>query len=69
MTSKEAILDMWYQKRILPSPCSRIFKKELFDTIQFKEGIIFEDVEILPKLFKKPIQLYTQKVTLWLLSS
>lgn len=53
MTSKEAILDMWYQKRILPSPCSRIFKKELFNTIQFKEGIIFEDVEILPKLFQK----------------
>lgn len=51
-TPKEAILDMWYQKTIIPSPCARIFKRSIFNDIRFKENIIFEDVEIMPRLFE-----------------
>ena len=40
-----------------PMACIRIYKKELFDSIQFKKDIYYEDLEIIPKLVK-----YTQKI-------
>lgn len=48
---KEAVIDMWYQKTIIPSACGRIYKRSIFDKIRFKENIIFEDVEIMPGIF------------------
>lgn len=33
--------------------CNKIYKRSLFDDTKYKTGIIFEDVEILPRLLKK----------------
>ena len=33
-----------------PGPCSKIYKKELFDDIRFPKGKIYEDFAILPKI-------------------
>ena len=41
-----------------PMACTRIYKRNLFDKIQFKKGIYYEDLELTPKLVK-----YTKKIT------
>jgi len=38
---------------IYPIACNKIYKKELFEELRFKEGIWFEDVEFLYRLFPK----------------
>lgn len=58
---KEVIINMWYQKKILPSACATIFKKQIFQNIRFKENIIFEDVQMMPKIFQNATSiLYTE---------
>ena len=47
----EAICQLWYQKSFLPSAWGKLYKKELFKKTKFTEGIIFEDVDIMHKLF------------------
>ena len=47
----EAICQLWYQKSFLPGPWGKLYKKELFKNTKFTEGIIFEDVDIMHKLF------------------
>ena len=41
-----------------PMVCTRIYKKELFTKIKFKENTYYEDLELTPKLL-----LYTEKVS------
>ena len=41
-----------------PMACTRLYKKELFNNIKFKEGIFYEDLELNPKLVK-----YTNKIS------
>ena len=41
-----------------PMACTRLYKKELFNNIKFKEGIYYEDLELNPKLVK-----YTKKIS------
>lgn len=50
-TNLEAIREMWYQNSFLPSAWGKIYQKELFEGVQYKEGIIFEDVEVMHRLF------------------
>lgn len=56
--------------KIYPSPWNKIYKRELFDSIEFKKGIWFEDTEILLRLIpeinsigvlKKPYYNYLQR--------
>ena len=35
----------------MPGPWGKLYKKELFKNTKFTEGIIFEDVDIMHKLF------------------
>ena len=41
-----------------PMPWSHLYKRELFDKLQFKKNIIYEDLEINPKFIK-----YTKKIS------
>ena len=41
-----------------PMACIRLYNRTLFDKIQFKKGIYYEDLELTPKLVK-----YTQKIS------
>lgn len=52
-TPHEAIEDVLYQKRLLPSACGKLFKKELFYEIRFTPGILYEDLDIFYKLFEQ----------------
>ena len=40
-----------------PMACTRLFKKSLFDKVKFKEGILYEDLNLTPSLVK-----YTQNI-------
>lgn len=46
-----------YYPIIWGTPFNKLFHKSLFDDIRFTEGMIYEDVEILPKLIKASHQL------------
>lgn len=50
---KEAIADVLYQKRLLPSVCGKLFKRNLFDDISFEKGIIYEDLNIFYHILEK----------------
>jgi len=49
----EAITELWYQKSFLPSACGKLYAKRLFKTLRFKAGIIFEDIEVMHKIFSE----------------
>ena len=47
----EAIQELWYQKSFLPSACAKVYRKEIFGSLRFAEGKIFEDIDLLHELF------------------
>lgn len=49
--NEEAIIEMLYQTSFLVSAWGKLYKKELFDNINFPKGILFEDIAIMYKLF------------------
>lgn len=53
-TRDDVLLDMFYQRDFIPSVWGKLFDFELFnENLQFQENIIFEDVEILPRLIER----------------
>lgn len=52
-TSEEALSDMLYQKRLLPSVCGKLFTRCLFNDLKFEKGILYEDLNIIYKVFEK----------------
>lgn len=52
-SSEEALSNMLYQKRLLPSVCGKLFIKELFNELKFEKGILYEDLNIIYKVFEK----------------
>ena len=47
----DAVADMLYQKHFTSAPWGKIFRRCLFDGLQFKQGIIYEDLDLMYKLF------------------
>lgn len=47
-----AIAEIWYQK-VLPSAWGKLYKADLFHDLSFREGIYFEDVDIIYQLYWK----------------
>lgn len=52
-TKEEAIDDTLYQKRINGSVWSKLFRKSLFTDVKFEEGIIYEDLDIIVRLYER----------------
>ena len=52
-SADEAIEEMWYQKSFLVSAWGKLYKRKFFEKVLFKKGIIFEDVEIMHKIFEQ----------------
>lgn len=50
MDRESAISDIWYQ-RVLPSVCGKLYKFSLFENLCFTEGLYFEDVDIIYKIY------------------
>lgn len=49
----QAISDVLYQKKLSASIWGKLFKRSLFENLNFKKGIIYEDLDIICKLFDK----------------
>lgn len=49
----EAINDIYYQRRLTHSACSRVFDAKLFDDIRFPDGMLYEDLAISYDILKK----------------
>lgn len=52
-TPLKAIENVLYQKKLLPSMCGKLFKKELFDNLKFEKGILYEDLSLFYKVFER----------------
>lgn len=50
MTGMEAAERMLYQNKLNSGPVGKLFKKELFQSFLFEEGIIYEDLELLARM-------------------
>jgi len=50
-TQKEAVENLFYQRGIYPSACSKLYKRELFKAIRYPKGKLNEDSAITYKLF------------------
>jgi len=53
MDSKQGIERLIFQEQVDSSPCDKIYKKELFKTLRFPEGVVYEDLGLIYKLFDK----------------
>lgn len=51
--SLQAIEFILYQRKGLPSPCGKIYRKELFDGLRFTNGIIYEDLDLFYKVYER----------------
>ncbi len=62
-TSDEAIDDVFYQHTLTNSACSKLYRAELFKTLRFPAGILYEDLAIAFDLFKAaPVVVHTSRV-------
>lgn len=52
-SSEEAIEATLYQKRLDTGVWCKLFKRELFDNVRFIIGVLYEDLEIIPRLYVK----------------
>lgn len=57
-TREEAMSELFKNEIILFSACNKIFRREIFDGLRYKEGIILEDMDLSYKLFNKANKVY-----------
>lgn len=50
---EEAISNVLYQKKLLPSVCAKLYKRDLFKDINFEKGLLYEDLNIFYLLFER----------------
>ncbi|MBQ7596194.1 MAG: glycosyltransferase family 2 protein [Clostridia bacterium] len=50
---KEALTEILIERDLITSACCKLFLTELFKTIQFPEGKLYEDYAVMPMLFNK----------------
>jgi len=51
LKSKEDLdISEYLTSQIMATPCNKLYKKKLFDTIKFHESLAYEDLEIVPKI-------------------
>lgn len=52
-SSEEAIEATLYQMKLDTGVWGKLFKRQLFDDIRFTVGVLYEDLEIIPRLYAK----------------
>lgn len=57
ISGQDAAEIMLYQKKsgdiINSSACGKLYRKELWNNVFFKEGLLYEDLQIIPRIFAK----------------
>lgn len=44
------VRDLLYQRRIEPSVCGKLYRREVFEGLRFVDGMYYEDLEIFPRI-------------------
>lgn len=52
-TPQEAIADVLYQNKLLPSAWGKLYKSSLFQELRFEKGILYEDLNIFYRVIEK----------------
>lgn len=52
-SSHEAISNILYQHKLLPSAWGKLYKRVLFDNLEFEKGILYEDLNIFYKILER----------------
>lgn len=60
-----AIMEMWYQKNFLPSVWGKAYRKKLFENLEFTEGILFEDIDLMHEIFWRCDKIVYKNVPLY----
>lgn len=62
---EEACAKVLYQHKLVPSPCGKLYKAALWQQTRFREGIRYEDLDLIPLVLRKaksvatfPLKLY-----------
>ena len=50
---KDAISKILYQDKLLPSAWGKLYKRNLFDSLEFEKGILYEDLDIFYKVINR----------------
>ena len=50
---EQVITMMWYQHGFIPSGCAKLYKREIFNELRFRPGLIFEDADLMHKIYWK----------------
>lgn len=51
LDAREAICSLWYQTSFLPSAWGKLYKREIFHTLRFTEGLLYEDIDLMHLAF------------------
>lgn len=53
LDSREALADLLYQRTLDSGPWGKLFDRSLFSDLRFREGIIYEDLDLIYRLIEK----------------
>lgn len=53
MTGEEAMESILYQNMLDASPCCKLFKKKVIENLRFPEGIIYEDLALIYRIYEQ----------------
>lgn len=53
MTGEEAMESILYQNKLDASPCCKLFKKKVIGNLRFPEGIIYEDLALIYRIYEQ----------------
>lgn len=65
LTGIEAVETGMYQRGIDIGPCGKLYKAELWNGLRFRNGIIYEDLDIFYRLWSKAAKVILLKTTLY----
>lgn len=53
LNTYEALEELLYQRRVIPGPVCKLYRKELFNNVRYPKGIYYEDLAVIYKLLEK----------------
>lgn len=53
LTGRQALADVLYQSNIEPSAWGKLYRRTIFNTLRYREGILYEDLDIAPAVFEQ----------------
>lgn len=52
-SGRDVLEDILYEFGIYPSPCTKLYRKSIFDGLRFRKGMMFEDEDIFGEIMRR----------------